>query len=49
MAKGALRPDRNIERHMKIVPLLTGAVVLAAGITAWVTTRPAPQVPAPDR
>ena len=47
MAKGILRPDRNIERHMKIVPLLTGAVVLAAGITAWVTTRPTPQAPAP--
>ena len=47
MAKGILRPDRNIERHMKIVPLLTGAAVLAAGIAAWVATRPAPQAPAP--
>ena len=47
MAKGILRPDRNIERHMKIVPLLTGAAVLAAGVAAWVATRPAPQAPAP--
>ena len=47
MAKGILLPDRNIERHMKIVPLLTGAAVLAAGVAAWVATRPAPQAPAP--
>ncbi len=47
MAKGVLRPDRNIERHMKIVPLLTGAAVLAAGVAAWVATRPTPQAPAP--